>query len=210
VAKLTAGVGRPIVALDDASIEAGYKAMTTTRDGFHVEPGAPADPKAWPLTKVDHALVPTATSDPTKAAALHRLLQYAAGPGQKSLPDGFVPLPSRLSEQTLRTAAALVPPPTTATVPSTFVPVSTFDTSSVSSSSSATSGSTNASATPAPPASRPIKVAVKDVPRAKPVLAISPAGPERFAFPIVLLVGLLAFAFGAADLTRRKVTGARK
>ena len=44
IAKLTTGFGKPAVTVNSASIEAGYQAMTTTREGFHVAAAAPADP----------------------------------------------------------------------------------------------------------------------------------------------------------------------
>ena len=41
----------------------GTRPMTTA-NGFHVPAPAPSDPGAWPLVKVDHALVPQAQTRP--------------------------------------------------------------------------------------------------------------------------------------------------
>ena len=95
IAKLTAGEGKPVVTLSAESVEAGYKTMTTTRDGFHVGGGS-ADPAAWPLTKVDHALVPTDVDEHrSRTPREHRPpLAVRGGTRPAPPPDGFVPMPA--------------------------------------------------------------------------------------------------------------------
>ena len=92
-AELTGGVGKPSVGAAVASIQAGYRAMTVTAKGFHVEPGSPTDPEAYPLTKVDHALTPKVVDNSLTRARIRYLLAYAQGPGQQTLPPGFVEFP---------------------------------------------------------------------------------------------------------------------
>ena len=210
-------MGKPVVTLSPASVEAGYKAMTTTRDGFHVGGGS-GDPTAWPLTKVDHALVPapSTSTDPTHLASIARLLRYAAGPGQQRLPDGFVPMPAGLAAETTQVADVLAPPPTTTTTtPASAAPISVVDPGSFAGAPTEPAPASAAPGSAPPPGATSAAVAVKAAEnaerrRTEPVFAVSSSGPERFALPIVLLVGLLAFAFGAADLTRRKLAGARQ
>jgi hypothetical protein len=228
IAKLTTGVGAPVVTVSPATIEAGYKAMTTSQDGFHVEPAAPADPAAWPLSKVDHAMVPTTkTADgAARSAAIGGLLRYAAGPGQQDLPDGFVPLPDALSTQTLRIAAALESSPST-TAATTATATATTGTATTTATTNAFgfAGGTysNGSATAAPfnrgaptramattiapgvtPTSVPKRVAEVATSRAEPSLLLAAAGAERFALLIVLIIGLFALTLVAIDRARRR------
>ena len=222
IAKLTTGFGIPAVTVSSASIEAGYQEMTTTREGFHVAVAAPADPLAWPLTKVDHALVPTVTrsSDPVKLESIQRLLRYAAGTGQDTLPDGFVRLPAALTAQTSRTALALSVPEstTTTTTPTTTTttttPATTLDPGPSSTpfdlSPGQVSPTASGGAVPTAPTqnvgARSAKVVGKaPVPFATPALRLASAGGERFAVPIILVVGMLALAFGTSDILGRRL-----
>jgi hypothetical protein len=71
------------------------------------------DAKAYPLTMVQYAMLPTSGLDKTKADKLGRLLDYAAGAGQTSgvavgqLPGGYVPLSDTLKSETTKAAAAV-------------------------------------------------------------------------------------------------------
>lgn len=213
IANLTTGVGKPVVTVNPTTIEAGFASMTTTADGFHVAAAAPSDRAAWPLTKVDHALVPvpTSTSDPAKLANIQRLLTYAVGPGQETLPQGFVPLPKSLVEQTARIAAALFVPPTTTTTTTTTTPSVPFDPNagffqrppstpleSSTTVMTAAKPKANVRSAPLPPTTRaPVEV---------PAFLLASAGGERFALPIILPLGLLAFAFASSGVIRRRTT----
>jgi hypothetical protein len=222
IARLTTGVGKPVVMPTTASISAGYAAMKS-ENGFSVATAAPSDPQAWPLVKVDHALVPTGvkTSDPRKAQSIQRLLAYAAGPGQTSLPAGFVPLPQPLAAQTLRAASALfVPPPTTTTtvVPTTttlpgggstpFVPgpISPSYFPAPLSGSGGTDGIATAAGAPRAKVRRLRSGPTTTVPFATPQLLLASAGGERFAIPVILSLGTLAFAFALSGIARRRTT----
>src|SRR5205814_6695021 len=74
IAKLTTGVGKPVVSASSSSLTAGFAAMTPPTDGLHVEPGAPRDPTASPLTKVDHAMLPTRLANTAHGAQFQGLL----------------------------------------------------------------------------------------------------------------------------------------
>ena len=68
------------------------------------------DPRAYPLTMVTYAMVPTSGLSHAKAAAIARFLDFAAGPGQTTgigpgqLPPGYLPLPASLRAQTRKLA----------------------------------------------------------------------------------------------------------
>jgi hypothetical protein len=222
IAGLTTGPGSPVVAPTTDSILAGYEAMTTV-NGFHVPTATPTSPEAWPLVKVDHALVPkaTATSDPKKVQNIRRLLTYAAGPGQFSLPAGFIPLPSALLAQTAHTASTLivpgrpVPPTTTSTVPLTslgptglpFLPnlvgSSYYPAPLSGPGATDTPGAPGTSRSPA----RTVKSAPDaTVPFSMPSFLLASAGGERFALPVILSLGILAFAFALSGVARRRTS----
>jgi ABC-type phosphate transport system substrate-binding protein len=221
IANLTTGVGKPVVSLSDASIKAAESAMTTTPDGFHLMPGAPSGTDQWPLTKVDHAMVPTKAppDNPDLLKHVHAFLDYAVGPGQKTLPPGFVTLPAALAAQALKTADALTPTTTTTNgSSSTPSPANAADHAFASGEpiaspgdSSATaanppSGGTDATASGAAAAAHETR-APKGASRphtAQPIFALASANPERLALPILLLLGLLAFALTCADSVRRR------
>jgi hypothetical protein len=68
------------------------------------------DPQAYPLTMVIYAMVPTSGLSHTKAAAVARFLDFAAGAGQTpgirpgQLPAGYLPLPNSLRARTRKLA----------------------------------------------------------------------------------------------------------
>jgi ABC-type phosphate transport system substrate-binding protein len=221
IANLTTGVGKPVVAPNDASIKAAESAMTTTPEGFHVMPGTPRGTDQWPLTKVDHAMVPTKAppDNPDLLRHISAFLDYAVGPGQKTLPPGFVTLTPALAAQAQTTAEALTPTTTTTTnVSSSGSPANAADGGSASGGpigsagdSGATAanpptGGTDATASAAMVAAHETK-SQKGAARphtAQPIFALASANPERLALPILLLLGLLAFALTCADSVRRR------
>jgi hypothetical protein len=64
------------------------------------------DPKAYPLTMVIYAMVPTSGLSHAKATAIARFLDFAAGAGQTpgvqpgQLPAGYLPLPASMRART--------------------------------------------------------------------------------------------------------------
>ena len=98
-----AGVG---VAPTADSILAGYRAMTLNADGSRVANPATTDPAAYPLVKIDHAMV-TNELNPSREAALKGLLLQTVGSVQDALPFGYVSLPQEARDQTTKIALNL-------------------------------------------------------------------------------------------------------
>jgi ABC-type phosphate transport system substrate-binding protein len=109
-AKLVNAAGKA-VAPETANILAGYHAMTRATGDTLTPNFAAGDPAAYPLVKVDHAMVAKPT-DPTKQRHVHDLLTWGATTGQTTLPPGYVPLPKELADQTTAVAATLTASPT--------------------------------------------------------------------------------------------------
>src|SRR5205823_684945 len=99
VAKLVNASGNA-VAPDAAGIAAGYKAMKTNADGItKITDYANTDPAAYPLVKIDYAMIPNVARDTAEQASLKRLLAYAAAGGQENPPGGYAALPPELLAQ---------------------------------------------------------------------------------------------------------------
>ena len=224
VAKLVNASGHA-VAPDDASILAGYAAMKTAPDGITKFPDfTTTDAGAYPLVKVDYAMVPTEAA-PTLASNLKRFLTFAATKGQESVPPGFVKMPDDLVAQTTAAADAIKSPTTTTTsptttpttTPTTVAPIadlgpiggSDFGTSTDS------SPATTPPATVAPARTKPTKRAAKaqTLKRSTPVVNVADAA-ERFGLPILvglaLLAGLYPLTRTTAPLVGRGFTSFRK
>jgi ABC-type phosphate transport system substrate-binding protein len=212
MAKIVKAAGQA-VAPTPASLAAGFAAMKTNPDGITKYPDfAATNPAIYPLTKVDYAMVPTSVSSPTFATNLKNLLTYVAGPGQSSLPDGYLPMPSSLTAQDT-TAIAKIKVATTSTpttTPTTSPPSSPVGNSVVPLGNDGTSFndgpiSSNDSTSPNPttpttskPATTPKKSHHKSS-IASPVVAIADTG-ERYGLPIFTALALLA---GLYPLGRR-------
>ena len=119
VAKLHRANAAPteaFVAPDSGALAAGYRAMKTNPDGVTrwADVGAT---NAYPLVKIDYAMVPTSQTTAVKADKIAQFLGYAAGPGQVPgrLPLGYLPMPPDLAAQTTAARDAVVsgatPPP---------------------------------------------------------------------------------------------------
>jgi ABC-type phosphate transport system substrate-binding protein len=233
IARLTTGVGKPVVSVSPTSLAAGFAAMTSTPDGFHVEPGAPTDPNAWPLTKVDHALLPTTLANTAQGVQVQELLGYAVGAGQQTVPNGYAPLPTALAAQTLQAAAALTVRP--ATVPDNPDRTKAKTTTSTIAGTSGSSGSATGAAGFAPlltgtafgagaltasPPSGPVasaaapeqtvrvKTIAKSSPKASPAarfaaLLLAGAG-DHLVLPIIFVLALLAVLASTVDGVRRR------
>jgi ABC-type phosphate transport system substrate-binding protein len=229
IAKLTTGVGKPVVSATSSTLAAGFAAMTSTTDGFQVEPGAPGDPTAWPLTKVDHAMLPTKLANTPRGAQVQGLLRYAVGAGQQTVPNGYAPLPSALAAQTLRAAAALTPPPARNPAPTTTLTptpptVRTGTLPRPTSTGSAFAapltgagfrgqGATTASRSSAPPSDNPAQsVAVnaaakrttKESPAARIASLLLAGAGDHLVLPIVFALALLALLANSIDGVRRR------
>jgi hypothetical protein len=158
------------------------------------------DPKAYPLTMVIYAMVPTSGLSHTKAANIARFLDFVAGSGQRvgtapgQLPLGYLPLNASLRAQTLKAAtdvanqagnggggshggqASPTPSPSLGGTPSA--------------SASATPSISLPSAT-ASPLPGQVTVSVADA---------KPASLTRFALPALLIFGGLAALGGSSAL----------
>jgi hypothetical protein len=90
------------VAGNQAGLDEAYRTMAVGADGMLVPPVATTDPDAYPLAKIDYALVPSGGLTKQNATVVDSFLNFAAGPGQSSqyLPAGYVPLPANLEAQT--------------------------------------------------------------------------------------------------------------
>jgi hypothetical protein len=71
---------------------------------------------AYPLVKVDYAMVPTSGISVSKANHIAAFLKFAAGAGQgpTQLPPGYLPLPADLQAQSMSAAEAVLAAPTAA------------------------------------------------------------------------------------------------
>jgi ABC-type phosphate transport system substrate-binding protein len=103
-ARLVNAAGRA-VSPSTESIKAGYEAMKRTAAGTLVANFASKDPKAYPLVKVDYAMVPTRLKVGAKGADLREILAYIATDGQRELPSGYLALPDELRAEVLAVAA---------------------------------------------------------------------------------------------------------
>jgi ABC-type phosphate transport system substrate-binding protein len=93
-----------------AHMAAALNHMTSDGSGTLQVNLANKDPKAYPLTMVIYAMVPTSGLSHAKAAAIARFLDFAAGPGQTvgvqpgQLPPGYLPLPASMRARTRKLA----------------------------------------------------------------------------------------------------------
>ena len=101
------------VAPDLDKIMAGYAAMKPGAGGTLVADPAAKDPNAYPLVKLDYAMLP---ANPSTAllGAVRNLFTWGMTDGQQGLPDGVLPLPKEQADATRVVLAGLG---TTANVP---------------------------------------------------------------------------------------------
>lgn len=104
-ASIVNAAGRPVAPTAE-SILAGYRAMRPNADGTSSVDFATTDPAAYPLTKVDYAMV-TNTLASNRVATVRNLLETLAGPSQDLGEPGYVPLPTDLRSRTRAIAAGL-------------------------------------------------------------------------------------------------------
>lgn len=114
VAKISQSDGTS-VAPTDASIVAGIADMESSPEGLLIADSTPDDLTAYPLVKIDYAMVPKTFSSQTKVDKMKRLLQFGLTDGQSSLPAGYVALPEALKASALSVIGELSVPVTTTT-----------------------------------------------------------------------------------------------
>lgn len=113
-----AGLLKPdgsVVLPTDDSIARGIADADVSPSGVLVADPTPEDPLAYPMVKIDYAMVPKAFDTPAKIADVKRVLNYAVGDGQSLLPSGYVVLPESMRATTRTIAAAIGAPSTTTT-----------------------------------------------------------------------------------------------
>lgn len=192
IARILNGAGAA-VAPDEDSIVAGLKAMKSDVDATLVANPTSNDRAAYPLVKLDYAMVPT-QPDEAHLAAIRELLTWGVTEGQSELPSGYVPLTTELVAQTQQVASSLTAAPTSTPTdgspfPSDQFAGAPFDAGSSSSfSDGASSGGGAGGATPAKSAAK----AAAERQRAM-VAASSVAGAgARYVLPVLLLLALAA------------------
>jgi ABC-type phosphate transport system substrate-binding protein len=136
VAKLVPAhaTGAAGVAPNADGLAAGYQAMVadTGAPTKHANVGATGG--AYPLVKVDYAMVPTSGISAEKANNIAAFLQFAAGDGQtaSNLPAGYLPMPSDLQALANTAREAVLAAPTAPTAPTDTPPADVSSDSSVS------------------------------------------------------------------------------
>jgi hypothetical protein len=218
IAKLTKGAGQPVVSLSADSALAGFHAMTRS-DGFYSMPAAVQDPTAYPLMKVDQAMVPPKLTNSNRDLRIRAFLDHAVTDGQDGLPPGYAALPGALKMRTLGyTGDTSLATPTTTTTTTTTTPSfnpgvgtgGTDYTSGYSGGSTDYTGGTTPVATPtSSPASKHRATTTTAVPVAKLAGLRLPDSGDRMVLPVVLGLALLALFVRLAEGAWSRVRGWR-
>ena len=157
-----AGLLKPdgsVVQVTDDSILRGIADAELSAAGTLVADPTPEDPLAYPMIKVDYAMVPKTFDTAEKIADVRRVLGYAVGDGQNLLPSGYITLPDSMRAQTRKIVEAIgVPVVATTTIVRQAVTVPTTrpritvpqTTVAPTTSSTTTSTSTTTTTEPAP------------------------------------------------------------
>ena len=188
-----------------ANMLAALQDMTSGGQGTKLVNPNSKNKKAYPLTMVVYAVVPTSGTNHTKAAAIARFLDFAAGPGQHpgvqpgQLPPGFAPLPASMAAQTRKDAYDVLHQ-TGATAPKNNNNGSNNSGSGSSSKHGKNSGSgSSPAATPSPGATgNPISLVT--------VADARPASITRYILPALLILGGLAALAGSSSLIGSSTT----
>lgn len=209
------------VAPDDASLLAAFEALAPDDDGFWGPEVDARDAAAYPLTKVDHAMVALGTTTPLTARAIASTLRFAVGDGQSDLHDGVTPLPEVLRERTLEVAeqiaeSGVVPTTTTTTAPpSTLPPPPVFSSSCCSSIGGGFEAGTTSPVSVPPKSDAPTSTTAEPLaPEWQPVAAVTPSA-TNWVFPALLVIAAvsaaLRFGLGAwLAIRRSRVVPARR
>jgi hypothetical protein len=188
-----------------ANMLAALQDMTSGGQGTKLVNPNSKNKKAYPLTMVVYAVVPTSGTSHTKAAAIARFLDFAVGAGQHpgvqpgQLPPGFAPLPASMAAQTRKDAFDVLHQ-TGATAPKNNNNGGNSGSSSSSSKHGKNSGSGSSSAaTPSPGATgNPISLVT--------VADARPASISRYILPALLILGGLAALAGSSSLIGSSTT----
>ena len=105
-----AGLLKPdgsVVQVTEDSILRGIADAELSAAGTLVADPTPEDPLAYPMIKVDYAMVPKTFDTEEKIADVRRVLSYAVGEGQSILPSGYVALPDAMRAETRKIVEAI-------------------------------------------------------------------------------------------------------
>ena len=147
-----------VVQVTDDSILRGIADAEVSAAGTLVADPTPEDPLAYPMIKVDYAMVPKTFDSAEKIADVRRVLSYAVGDGQSILPSGYVTLPDAMRAKTRKIVEAIgVPVVATTTiarqavtVPTTRPRITVPQTTVAPTTSSTTTSTTTTTTEPAP------------------------------------------------------------
>ena len=187
-----------------ANMLAALQDMTSGGQGTKLVNPKSTNKKAYPLTMVVYAVVPTSGTNHTKAAAIARFLDFVAGAGQHpgvqpgQLPPGFAPLPASMRAQTQKDAFDVLHQ-TGATPPKN-------NSNTGGSGSSSTSKHAKGSGSPAPPTAAPSPVATGNPISLVNVADARPASITRYILPALLILGGLAALAGSSSLIGSSTT----
>ncbi|GDX25638.1 hypothetical protein LBMAG12_00120 [Actinomycetes bacterium] len=120
VAKLAQSDGTSLAPSDEA-ILAGIDDMDSSAEGVLVSDPTPEDLTAYPLVKIDYALVPKTIGEQIKLEKIKRVLKFALNDGQTGLPSGYVALPEAIRLEGI-SALKEVSGTTTTVTPTTVKP----------------------------------------------------------------------------------------
>ena len=205
VAKIAQSDGTS-VAPTDASILSGVADMEITPEGLLIADTTPDDLTAYPLVKIEYALVPKTFESQTKVDKIKRLLQFGLTDGQMALPAGYVALPEALKSAALTSIEAVSIPTTTTTTlapaPTTTAPkkkpvppVTTMAPETTTTTTSTTSTTTTTTTTTLAPITIP--QATSDLPG---------SGSSKSGMLYTGLIGLSGAALVGTVKPRKKVT----
>jgi len=96
-----------VVQVTDDSILRGIADAEVSAAGTLVADPTPEDPLAYPMIKVDYAMVPKTFDTEEKIADVRRVLNYAVGDGQSLLPSGYITLPDLMRAETRKIVDAI-------------------------------------------------------------------------------------------------------
>jgi hypothetical protein len=106
--------GSVVLPTEDA-IARGIADADVTPSGVLVADPTPEDPLAYPMVKIDYAMVPKNFDTAAKIADVRRVLSFAVGDGQNLLPSGYLALSDSFRARTRAIADAIGVPTTTTT-----------------------------------------------------------------------------------------------
>jgi len=161
------------------------------------------DPRAYPLTMVVYAMVPTSGLSHTKAVAISNWLKWVAGPAQQvgqapgELPAGYLPLPANLRQQTDKLAVD-VANQTGQTKPGS--PAGSGNPTSTPSPGGGLAPTVAATPSTSPSASLALPGTHGNGPISLLAAHPSPTGFLRFALPLLLILGGVAALAGSSLL----------